>query len=918
MLLKKLIKDIPKNKENTLVSGISSNSENVKKNYIYFAIRGVKINGESFINSEIKKGATVVVCSNKCNYKNKKVLVIKKKDVRYFLSEISSNFYKLKPKNIIAVTGTNGKTSVADIFFQILKLNNIPVASIGTLGIKFNNNKKKTDLTSPDTISLHKNLNYLKKKKIDNVIIEASSHGLHQKRLHHINFKSAIFTNFTQDHLDYHKSMKSYLNAKLILFKKILKKNSVIISDKEIKPFNLIKKISKIKQLKLKDINHEIDKTKNFLPTSSDFKIKNFAMAIIAARICGLKDQSIYSKIKKVKDVNGRLELVKKYPNNIKAFVDYAHTPDALLKTLSFLKNTYKKDISLVFGCGGNRDKKKRSFMAKIANNYCKNIYVTDDNPRDESPKKIRKELLKYISPNKSFDIGNRSLAIKRSIQNARPNEIILIAGKGHEENQIYKDKIYNISDKKILRKIHPKFKKISAKKINLLENQLIMKKILKKINGVNFNGLSTDTRLIKKGNLFLAIKGKKNNGNKYINEAFKKGAACVVTESGKNYKKKIFKVKNSISFLNSYAKFKRENSSTIIIAITGSAGKTSLKNIINQLLKNFSKTYCSPRSFNNHLGVPISLSNLSFDDKYGVFEVGMSKSGEIKDLTKLIQPHIGIITNIGEAHIENFKNIQGIAKAKSEMIEKIRKDGTIILNRDDKFFGFLSKKANLFKLKVVTFGKHKQSDIQLKKVLKKNNYFKIFVRIKNKTLNFNIKDINIHNALASLALLVELNIDIFKIKSKFKNLEPSEGRGKKYFISRYKKKFQFIDESYNANPLSVKNAIIRFGTIKKEKFNKYLVLGDMLELGSKSRKFHEDISKVINSSDIDKVFVKGKQTIFTYKHLDKSKRGNMLQNINDIDFILSKLISNNDYLMIKGSNATGLHDFSKNIIKGF
>ena len=154
MLLKKLIKDIPKNKENTLVSGISSNSENVKKNYIYFAIRGVKINGESFINSAIKKGATVVVCSNKCNYKNKKVLVIKKKDVRYFLSEISSNFYKLKPKNIIAVTGTNGKTSVADIFFQILKLNNIPVASIGTLGIKFNNNKKKTDLTLSPNISL--------------------------------------------------------------------------------------------------------------------------------------------------------------------------------------------------------------------------------------------------------------------------------------------------------------------------------------------------------------------------------------------------------------------------------------------------------------------------------------------------------------------------------------------------------------------------------------------------------------------------------------------------------------------------------------------------------------------------------------------------------------------------------------------
>ena len=139
--------------------------------------------------------------------------------------------------------------------------------------------------------------------------------------------------------------------------------------------------------------------------------------------------------------------------------------------------------------------------------------------------------------------------------------------------------------------------------------------------------------------------------------------------------------------------KLKREYSSAKIIAITGSAGKTSLKNLTKELLQNFGKTYSSPKSFNNHLGVPISLSNLSVDDKFGVFEVGMSKAGEIKNLTKLIKPHIGVITNIGEAHLENFKNIRGIAKAKSEIIENIKSGGTIILNRDDKFFNFLVKK---------------------------------------------------------------------------------------------------------------------------------------------------------------------------------------------------------------------------------
>ena len=148
------------------------------------------------------------------------------------------------------------------------------------------------------------------------------------------------------------------------------------------------------------------------------------------------------------------------------------------------------------------------------------------------------------------------------------------------------------------------------------------------------------------------------------------------------------------MSFLNNFAKLKREYTSAKIIAITGSAGKTSLKNLIKELLQNFGKTYASPKSFNNHLGVPISLSNLNIDDKFGVFEVGMSKAGEIKNLTKLIKPHIGVITNIGEAHLENFKNIRGIAKAKSEIIENIKNGGTIILNRDDKFFNFLSKKS--------------------------------------------------------------------------------------------------------------------------------------------------------------------------------------------------------------------------------
>ena len=917
MLLKNLIKNISRNKKDIFISGLSTNSKEVKKNYIFFAIKGNKINGENFIPEAIQKGASVIVCSKAYKTKNKKIKIIKTNKVRHLLSDLASKYYPLKPKNIFAVTGTNGKTSVADIFYQLLRINNIPAATIGTLGVKYNGKIIKTDLTSPDTISIHKHLHYLKKKKIDNVIIEASSHGLDQKRMHHIKFKAGIFTNFSQDHLDYHKTMQSYLNSKLLLFKEILRKKTTIISDKEIKPFSKLKSIARKKNLKIMDISNQLEKIKNIIKYFSIYKIKNLAMAFQAAKLCGLKEKFIFQSLKKIKDVNGRLELVKTFKNNIKVFIDYAHTPDALLQTLKSLKQDFGDNISLVFGCGGERDKKKRPLMAKIANINCKQIYITDDNPRNENPQKIRSQLLKYISKNKAFNISQRELAIKKAIQNAQPDGIILVAGKGHEEKQIYKNKILNISDKKIIKKINLKYKTTSKKNQNYLQNNLILKKIVNSSKFYKFDGLSIDTRTIKKGNLFLAIKGNNNDGNKFINQAKKKGAGCLVSAYNIKKDKKVIKIKNTILFLNNFAKLKREYTSAKIIAITGSAGKTSLKYLIKDLLKNFGKTHSSPKSFNNHLGVPISLSNLSYKDKFGIFEVGMSRFGEIRKLTGLIKPQIGIITNIGEAHIENFKNIKGIAKAKSELIENIQIGGTVILNRDDKFFNYLRKKAKKYNLNISTFGKHKDSDVRIEKIVNKENKSKVFISTKKMRINFEIRDINIYNVLASLAVMEELKIDFLKVLTKFKYFSSPDGRGKKYTISRYRKKFKFIDESYNANPLSVKSAINKFNLIKKNKFKKYLILGDMLELGSKSKKFHEELSKVINNSDVDKVFVKGKETLFTYKHVNIKKRGNILQNNEDIDFSLSKMISNKDHLMIKGSNATGLNNFSKKMIKG-
>ena len=285
--------------------------------------------------------------------------------------------------------------------------------------------------------------------------------------------------------------------------------------------------------MKLIDIKNEFLKFQTFpSEMKSEYKLKNLAMAIQAAKLCGLKERKLYNSVNKITDISGRLELIKKYPNDIKVFIDYAHTPDALLKTIKSLKLNYGHNISLVFGCGGNRDKKKRPLMAKIANDYCKKVYITDDNPRDENPNIIRNELSKYIQKEKLSNIGDRSVAIKKAIQNANPQEIILVAGKGHEDKQIYKKKIKYISDKQIIKNLKIKKNFLSKNQKIFLQNSNILRKIFDKKNSLKVKGLSIDTRSIKKDNLFLAIKGKNSDGSKFIKDALKKGAGGVITSS--------------------------------------------------------------------------------------------------------------------------------------------------------------------------------------------------------------------------------------------------------------------------------------------------------------------------------------------------------------------------------------------------
>tara|TARA_B100000575_G_scaffold294043_1_gene307708 strand:+ start:60 stop:2897 length:2838 start_codon:yes stop_codon:yes gene_type:complete len=941
MLLKDYIPGIKKKNSQFFFSGITFDSSKVKKNDIFFAIKGNNFDGNKFIPIAIKKGCRIIVSEQKFK-KKVKGIIIHTKNVRKLLAEVSSRIYKNRPKNLIAVTGTNGKSSVSDFYYQILKLNNRKVASIGTLGVRSDSVNFDLSHTTIDPINLGKIFNKLKKRGIQNVIMEASSHGLEQNRLDGLLFSLGIFTNFSQDHLDYHRNLSNYLKAKLYLFKNLIKINGHIVTDEKLVEFNKIKKIAINKNLKLHKINNnnlfkilshtyqgetqviKLEHKKSIkvikLNLIGKIQLKNILMAIIAANKSNLDIEKIIKVIPKIKPVDGRLEKIGDIKNNSKVILDYAHTPEALKTCILNLRDQFKdRKISLLFGCGGNRDQNKRSKMGKIASDYFDKIYLTDDNPRFENPKKIRRDIKKGIKNKNFFEISNRAKAISVAIKNLNSGEILLIAGKGHEKTQDLGKRKIHFSDKQFI------LNSIKKKNLNLSNNMKL--NIFKELSGdkklpskLSLNLARINSREVKKNDAFFAIKGKKNDGNKFVNQAFKNKASIAVVNQiqKKSQINRQIKVQNTLKFLTNASKIFRANINTNIVAITGSCGKTTLKELLGNSLRKISKVSISPKSYNNKYGVPISLLNLKENDDFGILEVGMDKKGEIDYLSKIIQPDVSVITNINFAHAKNFKNIQHIAAAKSEIIQNTKSGGFIVLNADDNFFNFHKRIAIQNKLKCVSFGiKNKTSNVKFLDIKKKGNYFQIciqFNRLKKYFLVSNNFQNNIYNILAALAVM-SIYVDIFQLnKNIFLRFKVPQGRGDLSKIKIFKKNINLIDESYNSNPLSLKSAVLNYDKIFSKKFKKYLLLGDMLELGKHSKKLHQSMAAIINKTNIDKVFIKGHYMKYMFEKLSNSKKGRILSNKSQIIDLIRNDLDNNDSIMVKASNATGFNKIIKEI----
>jgi UDP-N-acetylmuramoyl-L-alanyl-D-glutamate--2,6-diaminopimelate ligase len=467
-----------------VIMGLTSDSRSVRKGYLFVALSGARSDGRAYIKEAIAHGARAVVTDastarpdrldDETEINWNEIAWIIDENPRLFLARAAAIFYHAQPETIFAVTGTNGKTSTVSFVRQILQKMNIRAVSLGTLGIEGIevNNVNYASMTTPDPVQLHAQLADLAAASITHVAMEASSHGLHQHRLDGVKIFAGAFTNLTHDHLDYHGSMENYRAAKLRLFSDLIAKDGVAVINSDSDDYARIQDICHARNLKMITygrsasdlIIHNLTAMPHgtklnasimgqaiefTLPFVGEFQIYNIlcAVGLVLAR-CPKRLQEVIDIIPNLTGIKGRLEFVKGNKVDSPAvYVDYAHTPDALKNILTALRPHAGENgrLIIVFGCGGDRDRTKREVMGRIANELSDIVIVTDDNPRSEDPAEIRASIIKGVD--NAVNIGGRRDAIITAISMAKPKDIIVIAGKGHEQGQIIGDIVEPFDD---------------------------------------------------------------------------------------------------------------------------------------------------------------------------------------------------------------------------------------------------------------------------------------------------------------------------------------------------------------------------------------------------------------------------------------------------------------------------------------
>lgn len=942
--------DITVSDKRAAVEGITDNTEEVAAGYIFVCIRGARFDGHDFAEEALEKGALCVVAEYDMGLDNQIVV----SDTREFYGHLCAVWFNHPERRmkLIGVTGTNGKTTLATMIKEVLAAKGHRVGFIGTTGCLINGKPVQTDGSTPTTprvFELYKLWYDMAKGGCDCVVMEVSSFALAQNRIGPAKFRLAVFTNLSRDHLDYHGDMESYYEAKKKLFTEHCETAVINIDDRygmrlwqELADSG-VERIScsvsgQNADLKGNNVKFESGVTrfwvsasnKNYpfaLPMMGLYNVLNAVEAIAVCIKLSLPINAIASAMGGFPGVKGRCEFIPT-GRDFMVICDYAHSPDALENMLPNIKENCSGRLICLFGCGGDRDKTKRPLMARAAEKYADMLIITSDNPRNEDPEAIIDDIVAGLEHTKPYmRITDRKAAIRRAITIAEKDDIIVLAGKGHEDYQILKDDVHvRFDEREIVKEIMQSY--VRRRYDPEMYDMITINEIMDITGGKPFSVRNfdrrvpmcwffSDTRDVIQGGVFIALKGERFDGHDFARQAVDKGAVLAITERTIANVPSIV-VKSCRKALLDLARHHRMRFDPVVVGVTGSVGKTSTKDMIALALSCGHSVYKTEGNHNNEIGLPFTIFKLNRSCSAAVLEMGMSDFGEIEKLSRASKPNICVITNIGYSHMENLGSQEGILDAKLEILKGADRKAPLIVNGDDRLLFPLKEEYDGYR-KVITYGiDNEKVDYRATEICTYPDRMYFNVRHDGEM----ICDValfcpgrhHIYNALAAICTAVNAGCDPVAAAEMLSGFQPDSLR--QHVQKRGEQ--MIIADCYNASPDSVKAAIDVLCEMKpKEGGRRVAVLGDMLELGESSEELHRQVGEYVVSKGVDLMVCYGKNAAAIAARADElgMHAGSSEDPKTVLNFMKYKL-KPNDIVLFKASRGMHLEELIEDFYK--
>ncbi len=797
---------------------------------------------------------------------------------------------------LIAVTGTNGKTSCATWIAQGLAAMGRPCGLIGTLGHGLAGGPLESfGLTMPDVLSLHRMLARFERDGAALVAMEASSIGLDQGRLDGVQPTVAVLTNLTRDHLDYHGSIEAYGRAKLRLFEQPGLACAVLNAADALSVPALaalggaceaiaygepqwVLRHPRLRQLLAEriverpeglqiEIGGDFGRAELLLPLLGRFNAAN-ALAVAGAWLAlGCRFDEVLLRLSQLQPVPGRLERLS-LPGAPLAVIDYAHTPDALQGTLQALKPLARQRggrLICVFGAGGGRDRGKRPLMGAVAERHADVVVLTSDNPRSEPPQAILAEIAAGMAAGAPQMEPDRGLAIDQTIDDAESTDVVLIAGKGHEGWQEIGAERLPFSDRERARRA------LAARGRDLPMTGYTLRGAFDSLSQARLyahtnpalTSVVTDSRAIAPGSLFVALSGERFDGHDFIAGARERGAVAVVFERWRaGIEQPAIAVNDGRRALGELARGWRGRFDLPLVAVTGANGKTTVKEMIASILRAAAgdrATLASHGNHNNEIGVAQTLLRLRAHHRLAVLELGMNHPGEMAWLAQITAPRIALVNNAQREHQEFIAGAEGSARENGQAIAALAPDGCAVFPVDDEAHTPIWR-ALAGDRRVVGFGLVTSFEEPLthRPVVcarrdARPERFELAIGAHHLSVRLSIAGIhNVRNALAAAACAFAAGVDLESIRIGLEAFRPVAGR---LAEQRAVNGARVIDDSYNANPDSVRAAIDVLAGCTGVRV---LALGDMGEVGEQGPSWHAEVGAYARSRGIEALLAIG------------------------------------------------------------